>query len=230
ALAGTAGKVAGRLGEGAVYGVTGSVSHANVTGDPLSIESVVTDAGVGALLNYGLGKISDGVVGLSNKAKARIAAETAQEKVINVLDRTPESYNELVTATKSTVQSAKAAQKEWDKAAAKYYEEFKTLGSDPKALRQLIADVDIVERKALDQLAKGQRRADYLIKQAPGSIVDTPAAVRSKLTDTDRAILNKVRDILGKARVEATKSFNGGNHGDVITKLSGAIEDAKNLI
>jgi hypothetical protein len=222
-IAGAAGGVGGRLAEGAVYGIGGNISHANITGDPLSIEGVVQDAGIGALLNFGLGKLSDGILGVANKAKARIAAEEAGEKASNIFQSTPESYNELVAANKATVQAAKVAQKDWDKAAAAYYDGFKELGSDPAALRQIIVDVDVVERKALNQLTKGRRMADLPLKSNPGE----PAAA---LSDVDRAALTRVRKILGDARVDATKAFAAGNHGLVVTKLEGAIQDAKTII
>lgn len=222
-IAGAAGKTTGRLAEGAAYGIGGSISHANVTGDPLSIEGIVQDAGIGALLNFGIGKIADGLIGISKKAQASIAAEEASAKATSVFESTPESYNELVAANKATVQSAKVAQKEWDKAAATYYEDFKRIGSDPNELRKAILEVDVVERQALSQLSKGKRLMDLPLKSNIGENA-------RPLTDIDRESLARVRKILGDARVEATKMFTAGNHGGVIPKLSGAIEDAKAII
>lgn len=221
--AGGIGGTAGRLAEGALYGVSGSISHANVAGDPLSIEGIVKDAGIGAILNYGLGKVGDGLLGASNRAKASIAEAEAGEKAVNIFQSTPESYNELVAANKATLQSSRANQKLWDKAAANYYNEFKELGSDPKLLRKLIVDVDVVERKALDQLTKGKRMVDLPLKSNVGQYA-TP------LTEADRAALNRVRKVLSDARVDATKALSAGNHGAVIPKLEAAITDAKNLI
>lgn len=223
AVGSAAGAVGGRLAQGAVYGVGGGISRANVTGDPLSIEGIVQDAGIGALLNYGLGKISDGILGASKRAQASIAAEEAGEKATNIFQSTPESYNELVAANKATVQAAKVAQKQWDKAAAEYYEEFKRIGSDPNELRKIITDVDVIERKALAQLAKGRRMIDMPLKSEPGSHA-------KELSTADRAALTRVREILGKARVDATKAFSAGNHGAVVPKLEAAIADAKAII
>lgn len=219
--AGTTG-TAGRLVEGSVYGVGGSITHANVSGDPLAIEGIVQDAGIGALLNFGLGKISDGLLGASKKGKAFVAAEDEADRALGLFNSTPESYNEVVAAHKATVQSAKAAQKQWDKAAADYQKEFQRLGSDPKELRGVIAQVDVMERKALNQITKGNRAMDMPMKSSPGSY--------ATLSETDKAALNSVRKILSDGRVAATTAFKQGAYGISVNKLATAIEDAKSII
>ena len=77
-----AGATGNRLAEGAVYGIAGNISHANVAGDPLSIESIVVDAGVGALINFGFGKISDGLLSGSKRAKAAIEANGGKTEIV----------------------------------------------------------------------------------------------------------------------------------------------------
>lgn len=217
------GGTAGRLAEGAVYGAGGSIATANVTGDPLSIEGIVKDAGIGALLNFGLSKLGDGLSNTAKRSKAIIAAEQEAEKAANLFESTPESYNELVSAHKATVQEAKVAQKAWDKASQEYYKEFQELGSDPKQLRGLITQVDVTERKILNQLAKGKRLSEFPLKDIPGQFA-------TELTESDRATLSTVKKILADGRTAATKAFGQGSYGITVSKLADAIENAKNVM
>jgi hypothetical protein len=215
--------VKNRLAQGAVYGTAASISGANVTGDPLSIEAVVADAGIGALVNFGIGKISDGLFGLGKKANAQLAAEAKQVKAANVFETTPESYNELVAAHRATVQTNKTAIKNWEKAQEAYSGEFSKLASNPKELRGIIANVDVVERKILNQLNKGKRMMEFPLKSQPGNYA-------LELTEGERALLTRARKMLSDARVEATKSFNNGDYNSVIHKMSGTLDDVRQLL
>lgn len=67
----------GRAVEGGLIGAGGYVANTNVTGDPLTIEGLVEGAGVGALINVGVGALADGVRGAGERAKA--AATTKSE-------------------------------------------------------------------------------------------------------------------------------------------------------
>lgn len=60
---------AGRVAEGGLIGMGGHVAHTNVTGDPVSIEGLVTEFGVGAALNVGIGLVADKLKGARGAAK-----------------------------------------------------------------------------------------------------------------------------------------------------------------
>lgn len=85
AVAGVAGKGVGRLVEGGILGVGGEVARTNVTGDPLTIEGAVEGAGIGGVLNYGIGLVADKLKLKGVKAEAaRVEAETEAKQVADL--------------------------------------------------------------------------------------------------------------------------------------------------
>lgn len=60
----------GRAVEGGMLGAGGHVAHTNVTGDPLSIEGMRNDVGIGAFLNVGLGLMADRFRSIKGKSAA----------------------------------------------------------------------------------------------------------------------------------------------------------------
>lgn len=69
----TGARRAGQVAEGVLLGAQAHVAQANVTGDPLSIEGVVIDAGLGGALNYGAAVISDKILAKTAWAKGAVA-------------------------------------------------------------------------------------------------------------------------------------------------------------
>lgn len=67
---------AGRFVEGAVFGAGGEVARTQLAGDPLTIEGFVEGAGLGGIMNVGIGAIADGLTNVGRKAAARELEET----------------------------------------------------------------------------------------------------------------------------------------------------------
>lgn len=64
------GGTVGRLVEGAALGLGSHIADTNITGDPLTVEGVVTSAGMGAILNFGTGLLADKLIGRGAAAVA----------------------------------------------------------------------------------------------------------------------------------------------------------------
>lgn len=64
--------------EGGVQGAGTALSQAVLNHDPVTVESLVTGAGMGSLLSFGLGSLAQGVGGAGRKAQAHLAAKHAE--------------------------------------------------------------------------------------------------------------------------------------------------------
>ena len=73
------GGLKGQALEGALLGVQGGIAHANVTGDPLTVESAILDAGVGAVANVGMGLIAKKFTSMASKSAEVVQAAKAAE-------------------------------------------------------------------------------------------------------------------------------------------------------
>lgn len=126
-------KLLGRAIEGGLFGAGAHVADTNVTGDPLTIEGLVEGAGVGALLNMGVGAVADGIMGAGQRA-ARVAEEAGaiDSKIMEsnkfrdterLFQQNPESWKGYTDAVGSAVDSQ---QEVYDVAAkaVKKYEDF----------------------------------------------------------------------------------------------------------
>jgi len=109
AIGGGLGRVAGLGAEGALFGVGGEVAHTNVTGDPLTIEAAVESAGVGGLLNVGLGVLGDRLKLVGARAKAAIVTEQREaQAAADTLQRAqslstpPSSWDDFHVAAKES--------------------------------------------------------------------------------------------------------------------------------
>lgn len=194
-IAGVAGKAGGRLAEGAVYGIGGNLAASNVTGDPVSIEGLVQSAGIGAILNYGIGKISDGILGKSKRATEALAEEEKSSKLSDFFTSKPETYNELVATHKANISAAKATQREYDKAVQKYAEDYHEFTVDPKNVKSAINDLGTLELNITSQL-RAKAKGDFYPLKDNGSVevVPTTQPIRRKIGEsapeytTDRSV------------------------------------------
>lgn len=64
--------------EGGVQGAGTALSQAVLNHDPVTVESLVTGAGMGSLLSFGLGSLAQGIGGAGRKAEAHLAAKHAE--------------------------------------------------------------------------------------------------------------------------------------------------------
>lgn len=156
-------KMAGRAAEGVIIGGVGHVVHTNVTGDPLSIEGAVHDAGIGALLNVGFGAVADKFTkwgGKAKAAKAEAEAKAARFETARTDVKAFESnaaYDEAHVASKVSAKKYNTAVTEANKTAAKY--EAYVNPATPKKLKTAIV-------KAEGVLNTVERRPGYLSEPA----------------------------------------------------------------
>ncbi len=152
----TGSRAAGVLAEGAIVGAQAHVAHTNVTGDPLTIEGTIEAAGVGALMNYGLGKVAEGMTGVANRARAVAAERASQDAVLETAKRgakafegSSPSWNEFKTLHESGAKEAEklanSARRQVE-AETKAYQKYSTSSSKPAKdllkFRQAISQVE----------------------------------------------------------------------------------------
>lgn len=131
---------AGRLAEGAILGAGSHIASTNVTGDSLTIAGTAEAAGIGGLLNVGIGLAADKLTGAGTRAiasrEAQGAAESQATKAADQLkqdhlfaeqgektfakdspvsDRYREFYDAQTTAQKAEVSQWKDTEKANDK-------------------------------------------------------------------------------------------------------------------
>jgi hypothetical protein len=131
--AGTGLASAGRLAEGAIEGVGGYIAVTNVTGDPLSVEGLIEGAGIGGVLNTGVGFLADRLGGAASKAKGAIeeAENLAKaEEVVKAQAKHFENdagvntaYKQFVTSVKTRQAAAAKDVRAWE-SAKKTYDDF----------------------------------------------------------------------------------------------------------
>ncbi len=176
-LARAAGEVYGGVGgqfvEGALLGAGGNIAQTNVTGDPLTIESMVIDAGIGGIIDMGLHAAANKVEGMAwnakkAQAKAGVLKEELQtyEKGTKAFSDTPPSWNEFVELHEAKRKSVRAYNAEVRKEAEAYVEHLspaglnKVIGDFDKARATVQAEVtrDPAVREALAKHSTEQRK------------------------------------------------------------------------
>lgn len=205
-LAGRAGAAvggaAGLAAEGAILGVGSSIAQTNVTGDPLTVDSVVAGAGVGALLNVGAGALGALVSRGAGKAKAvsEVAQKAQQSERIAVALEQLDSpvYRELKEAHEASIAAAKATNAEVNRVAKKYQEFLD--GSSPFSARSAVAGT----QTALDEI-RNVASAGVSAAKASGQPVTTDlleavadsqkrlTAIKSNLTANPAAAVEDLR-------------------------------------
>lgn len=202
-LANAARQGGGRLAEGAVYGLAGAVAASNVSGDQLSVEGLVKDAGVGAILNYGIGKLADGVGHVGARAAARVEERA---KISSFLDKSPTTYKEFRDTYRATVEAARNSRAAYDKVAKDYNEIAADLITKPEGISKLINSVDSQERAFLKRLT------------------NQGLAPEAKLAITE------AKDALAKARLTAGRAIKEGNHVAALEALEDGVVAAKKSV
>lgn len=212
---GVGGGALGRLAEGAVYGGGATVAETNVTGDPLSIEGVVEGAGIGALLNYGMGAAADRLLGAGTKAEgvlaeqavtdAKVAGAKNLQRTLTLFDRNPESWQGFTDAVGSQLDAQADVYKTALKAQQKL-EDFVSGSKFDSALNATEKTINAVSKywreDATQAAAKAAERA---IVATPGDVpLDfAPAELRpttvdgapADLTDAEPRTLNERTDV-----------------------------------
>lgn len=230
AIAGNAAAGAGGLlAEGAVYGAGAAISNANISTDPLSIESVVADAGIGAILNLGFGKIAQSIGLAGQKATEKIAIREAAEKNLNFLNSKPESYDNLYTTFANSKDAIKQSQKAFDRSNVHYENDLRKFLDFQGATEKAIVSIDSLERTALDQLMRGVygsgKTGRAIINYPPGS----PIKTNMPLSKEDKLLLHAIRDSFQDARLAASKAVSAGDELGAINIISKAVNDVEEL-
>lgn len=145
-----AGRAVGRFAEGAALGAVGKVAETNVTGDPLTIEGVVESAGIGGILNYGVGKVADKLIGASGKASVAIskaeqeaADVTTAENWGELLKKPPPSWNEVRDAVRVNRQAENKLARDIDSETKKYdgFVKSKRMGKAIDNVGEVVRDI-----------------------------------------------------------------------------------------
>jgi hypothetical protein len=227
--AGAAGKVGGVLAEGAVYGLGATVADSNVTGDPLSIESLVQGAGVGAILNYGVSKIAKGIGIATASSKEGLEAERTAERVGNFFDSSPSSYNDLRATHSAVVSASKKANREFEKATNAADEAIKEFATNPSSISDTMKAFDNIERSALSQMVsrKVDAATDKIIQAGRNR---GTGDVFAPLTDSEHSILEHINTTLSTARNEAEKLLAAGKRDSAVEVLGDAAESIRPLM
>lgn len=97
--------------EGAIQGAGSGITHAQLTDEPLSVESVVQSAGWGALFGFGLGGGLGKLEGTGQRMAVRVAAEKAERDAAQALAAAPETFGAFRGAVDDLVKEAEGATK-----------------------------------------------------------------------------------------------------------------------
>ena len=193
--AATGSRALGRLAEGAMFGVQGHLAHTNVTGDPLTVEGTVEAAGVGALLNFGMGVLGDRLVQVGAKAK-QLGGEAAQLKqaVAVATEGAPRLESGPVDSAWNGFRTAFTAQQK---------AEAQMLKEAAKAEAEAVAQSAKVAR-AYDAFANNNQRLTIAVKKAEQMVRDIEAGYSPLGTPTE--VINgerrRVRDVLDEVAGE----------------------------
>jgi hypothetical protein len=143
--AATGSKLAGLAAEGGVIGGGTHVAHSNITGDPISIEGIAEDIGVGGAIGLGFGVVSKGLGALtkvgvnSSLAKGELEWESvtsgSNETPLAKAARARAKVNQVIDEEKSA-----AFSKQEDADAANYANEEKARKADIVSRKKQYAD------------------------------------------------------------------------------------------
>lgn len=174
------GGLGGQAVEGAILGVGGYISQANITGDPLTIESAMADATVGGLLNVGMHLAASKMEGVAWSGKLKDAQNAELKRSLDVAKKgkqvfndTPPSWDELAELHDARKKSVST----FNKAVAKEAEEYDGFWQNNAKLTKAIDETD-------DLLAHVQN--NVYAKQG-GPFGGDPAKVKYNLDSTGNA-------------------------------------------
>lgn len=206
-------RLAGRATEGGIVGAGGYVAETNVTGDPVTIEGLVTGAGLGAVLDAAIGKLADGLVGSSRKASARIAKE-ADETAAKVriaedharFESPPPSWDEFRTVHKAAQQAVErengklaTAWKNYDKVVREDVNDIarKDVSEAINEIRSYYAPPrGTVQRipQTLDEIGEEGMVSTVSAKDLKGKVEQFPITDQKKLANARAAIAEGQKD------------------------------------
>ncbi len=185
------GRVVSRAVEGGVLGLGSHVAQSNVTGDPLTIEGFAEDAGIGSILNVGLGSIADQLHGAGLKAKAKIAATEHEFAEVRQLGETAGKGQELFSRTPDSYKALREAQAAEDSTRLKQWNQNERANED-------FADF-LNSHEDFGKLREGFNKSQNKIREGYVQPRKTTALLESnaRLTDAiDRAqeVVNRLED------------------------------------
>jgi hypothetical protein len=160
----TGSRALGRVAEGSLLGVGAHVAGTNVTGDPLSIEGALEDAGLASVLNLGFGLLGDKLTGAGKRAQAAVdQAESAKANLAIVA----EGQSKFAAS-----EGAYSAFREVNESAAKSAKSTNTAAAKETLAREKAANAGSI-RTAINK-AKDARA------QIQSELADTPAGRHAK--------------------------------------------------
>jgi hypothetical protein len=151
------GVAVGRAAEGAALGVGGYVAKSNISGDPLTIAGAVEAAGIGGLLNVGVGAALDKLGGIGKRAASTPVTKAVAEaddvakaaSGVKVWKDPPPSWTEFTTAHKEATKSTETFNRE----VAKQAEDYAKATSDD-ALHGIANKIEVAKNKTLSKINK----------------------------------------------------------------------------
>lgn len=237
---GVAGKTAGRIAEGAAYGLGGAVSQSNVTGDPLTVEGALEEAGVGGILNLGFGAAGDRLFSQSERAKAtlkEIAATKADAELVasrsKLFEDSPawDQVREAHAATQGELRAQnKAIQKENLDYAESLTPEYvdKTIKSYTAAKNDVLSRINGTEYgRQAGEAAAAQREAVAAYEKTQKTY-DRFVNDTTKLPKTFKKFQSAIDDLADRYGIGAEEAANAERvPGDLTSQLSATNEALK---
>lgn len=176
---------ADRVTEGAILGAGAHVAQSNITGDPLSIEGAIEDAGIGAILGVGIGALGDKLRGAGYRARAAAVEEqqlasdlVTANKGADTFAEPPPSWDDFRQSHEAAVKTSQQLNREIAREADKYQEFLSTskLGTAANKTQDVINELQnerYAARGANVQFVEGKPRG--VLYGAEGNQILTPS-------------------------------------------------------
>lgn len=152
------GAKAGLVTEGALLGIGGAVSQSNVSGDPLTIAGVVEAAGIGGLLNLGVGTLVGKLTGSAAEVSTPVAKAGATADEIaaakmgqKIWKDPPPSWTEFANIHKEAGKATEAFNRKIAKEAEDY-----AAATAPDALNSTVNTIEKTRNSLLAKVNKSE--------------------------------------------------------------------------
>lgn len=205
-----AGKLVGRALEGSILGAGASMAQAQVSNDPLTVESLVEGATIGGVLGYGQTVIGDALTSRAAQAALKDLeleeSENTVKKASEVFQTDSPAWNELKAARDGAQDTIAKLNKDIEKE-VKSYTEFTSGGGDfektarefDKALNEMREIVRKEYPRATmlegeESFSPEAKAANEFVADASKDLQRARAAMRSGDGDTALGILHDIRD------------------------------------
>ena len=152
-----------RVIEGAAYGMGGAVASTNASGDPLTVESLVEGAGIGAVLNYGMGALGDRLTSAGKGAADELDTAESANRAQALFEAPHPSYDALREAADSEADNADAV----NKGVVQRLDKLDKYADSTEKYANDISDYD--------NLLKKQLMADINASRKSATVVNSPA-------------------------------------------------------